>query len=78
MKLVILTPEKELLALEGVTLVELPGMMGRFVVLPGHAPLITALVQGVVRYESCNGNDCLQIKGGFAQVKDDLIKVCAD
>ena len=47
MKLVVLSPEKELLNCE-VTAVELPGKKGRFMVWPGHAPLLSSLQKGVM------------------------------
>ncbi|MDO5442184.1 MAG: ATP synthase F1 subunit epsilon [Bacteroidia bacterium] len=77
MKLTILSPEKELLNCE-VTAVELPGAKGRFMVLSGHAPLMTLLQSGTVKYDR-TGADSRQeitITGGFAQVMNDVITVC--
>ena len=45
MKLIVLTPEKELLNCE-VSAVELPGSAGRFMVWQDHAPLLTSLQPG--------------------------------
>lgn len=77
MKLTVLSPEKEILNCE-VTAVELPGAKGRFVVLPNHAPLMTLLQAGAVKY-NCAGAETVQevpVKGGFAQVMNDVITVC--
>ena len=78
MKLIVLSPEKELLNCE-VTAVELPGAAGRFMVWPGHAPLLSSLTAGLVRYdpEGSNAREKLPINGGFVEVINDEITVCA-
>lgn len=79
MKLIVLSPEKQLLSCE-VTAVEMPGTLGRFMVLKGHAPLISSLTAGVVRYDRAEGSEReeLAIKGGFAEVRNDEITLCVD
>jgi F-type H+-transporting ATPase subunit epsilon len=78
MKLIVLSPEKELLNCD-VTAVELPGAAGRFMVWPGHAPLLSSLTEGIVRYdpEDSNAREKLPIRGGFVEIMDDTITVCA-
>jgi F-type H+-transporting ATPase subunit epsilon len=78
MKLVVLSPEKELLNCE-VTAVELPGKKGRFMVWPGHAPLLSSLQKGLVRYdpEDSAARETLPIEGGFVEIINDEITVCA-
>ena len=46
----IISPEREVLS-EKVDLVELPGSQGRFEVLRDHAPLVSSLDEGVIRYD---------------------------
>ena len=77
MKLTVLSPEKELLRCE-VTAVELPGSKGRFMVWPGHAPLLSSLDPGVVRYdaEDSHKRHELPIGGGFVEVMNNTITVC--
>jgi len=76
MKLKVISPEKELLNVE-VQAVELPGAAGRFVVLTGHAPLISSLEEGTVRYDLQSGSrETLSVAGGFVKVKDDVVTVC--
>lgn len=82
MKLLILTPEKTLLDTE-VGAVELPGTLGRFTVLRGHDRLVTSLTAGVVRYQPMEATvdderATVDIKGGFAEIDNDVITVCAD
>ena len=78
MTLVVLSPEKELLNCE-VTAVELPGKKGRFMVWPGHAPLLSSLQEGVIRYdpEDSAARETLPIRGGFVEILNDVITVCA-
>lgn len=82
MKLIVLNPEKTLLEAE-VSIVELPGVLGRFAVLRGHDRLVSILTEGVVRYalmeESTDDERHeLPVSGGFVEVKDNVITVCAD
>lgn len=67
-----------------VTLVSLPGMMGRFTVLKNHASLISTLIKGSIDYKvsenplSDNGpySGSFDIKGGIADIDNNLISVC--
>lgn len=67
-----------------VTLVSLPGMMGRFTVLKNHASLISTLTRGTVAYRtsdnplSDNGDydGQFDIKGGIADIDDNIVSVC--
>ena len=78
MKLIIMSPEKEILNCE-VSAVELPGAKGRFMVWQDHAPLMTLLQKGVVRYDAVGGKvrEELPVEGGFAEVRNNVITVCA-
>jgi len=71
----ILSPEREVLSTEA-ELVELPGSQGRFEVLRDHAPLISSLDAGIIRY--VKGGQSLQIecKPGFVEVRDNVVTVC--
>lgn len=73
----VLSPERELLSCQ-VEQVELPGMLGRFVVLPGHAPIISALVGGVIRYRIAGEDKELEIASGFVKVKDNIVTACIE
>lgn len=60
-----------------VSAVTLPGKMGQFTVLNNHAPLISVLVKGVVRYTDEGGSQHeLEISGGLADVNHNRISVC--
>ncbi len=77
MKLKIITPEGVLFEGES-DAVTFPGMAGSFDVLPHHAPLITALREGVIRYRVEGQEQEQSIKGGFVKVENDELSVCVD
>ncbi len=66
MTLEILTPEKKLYSGES-SLVTLPGVDGSFQLLDRHAPLISALAKGTIKYKTTAGVKTLDINGGFAE-----------
>ncbi len=76
MKVTIVSPEKTLYEgdVEGV---KLPGTLGRFEVLKGHAPIISTLVAGTVE---CIGNEpyLITVSGGFVEVANNAISVCVE
>ena len=71
----ILTPEREMLS-QQVELVELPGSQGRFEVLKDHAPLVTSLDKGVIRYVTDGQSREIPCEPGFAQVRNNVVTVC--
>ncbi len=60
MQLSVITPEKTLYSGEAAMAI-IPGSEGEFGVLPGHAPVISALKPGVVRAEDENGAVILRV-----------------
>ena len=73
----ILTPEQVLW--EGVVeKVELPGDMGRFMVLRNHAPVISSLSEGDVVFVSDGSEERINIISGFASVNANVVTVCAE
>ncbi|MGL4292531.1 MAG: hypothetical protein ACRCSQ_03000 [Bacteroidales bacterium] len=61
-----------------VSQVDLPGEIGPFTVLEGHAPLIAALRDGKLSYVQEGQEKAITIESGFAEVSDDEILVCID
>ena len=76
-RLHILSPEGTLV-IASVSLVSLPGTLSPFTVLPGHAPIVTSLEKGSIRYVEDGDEKFLQITGGFARVQDNTVTVCAE
>jgi F-type H+-transporting ATPase subunit epsilon len=77
MTLDILTPEKKLYSGEA-TLVQLPGVEGSFEILNHHAPIISALKNGIVRVKDTAGNKSFTITGGFVECLNNKVIVCAE
>ena len=72
----ILTPEGTLF--EGMAqAVFLPGQVSPFEVLPGHAPIISALSAGDVRVVAGEERR-FPVSGGVVRVRDNEITVCAE
>ena len=74
-RLKIISPQREVLSAEA-DLVELPGEMGRFEVLKDHAPLISSLAAGRLRYVQGNEEHEIEIQSGFVEVRDNVVTVC--
>ena len=71
----ILSPEKEILSTQA-DRVELPGTLGRFEVLRDHAPLISTIEAGVIRYVQDGQRHEIECKPGFAEVRNNTVTVC--
>lgn len=57
--------------------VSLPGQMGRFMVLKNHAAIIASLVRGkVICRKGEEPEREFEIKGGLADVNDNVVSVC--
>jgi len=76
MKVLLMTPEwNRAFDAEAVFL---PGSESPFEVLPGHAPLISTLEKGTIRWRGPEGEDSISIKGGAVRVLSDNIEICAE
>ena len=73
MKLVIVTPRGNS-TIDNASIVTLPGSEGKFTVLRNHAPLISAIRKGVVRYDE---NE-MPIEDGVVEVKNNIITVITE
>ena len=72
----IVTPDR-LLTTEVVDEVQLPGSEGYFGVLPGHAPLLSALQVGELWYRIGPQTHYLAVAFGFVEVLPDRVTVLA-
>lgn len=77
LELKIVTPERVLLQTEAEAVV-VPAELGYLGVLPGHAPLLSALKPGVVRYRREGQVRRLAVSGGFMEVAANRVVVLAD
>jgi len=74
----ILTPEKKIF--EGkVVSVSVPGTKGPFTVLHNHAPIISTLTKGEIKYVTGNDHtDAFEIESGIIEVKKNKIIILVD
>lgn len=77
-KFELVTPERMLMSRDAARVV-VPGMEGRFTVLPSHAPVISALRPGVMELTLADGQTArVFVKGGFAEVHASHVTVLAE
>ena len=73
----IVTPERKVFSGE-VENVYLPGTEGELGALPGHAPLVTGVSPGELRYKVAGKIEELAIGSGFVEVTQEKITILAD
>jgi F-type H+-transporting ATPase subunit epsilon len=78
MKLEIISPEKLFFKGDNIDLLKVPGEKGEFTVLPHHAPIISTLVKGYVKYIINNVENSLAIESGFIEIHNDEITICVE
>ena len=77
-RLEVVTPEKIVVS-EEVQIVMAPGVLGEFGVLIGHTPFLTALKNGVVRFNDSKGDEhSIFVSGGFAEVLPGQVTILAE
>jgi F-type H+-transporting ATPase subunit epsilon len=76
-QLEIVTPEKKVVD-TAATEVQIPGKNGYLGVLPGHAPLITELAVGEIKYHCDGGEQRLAVAWGFAEVLPEKVTILAE
>ena len=72
----IVSPEKSIFDGD-VKIVTLPGTVGSFSILPGHAPIVSSLQAGTVSYTTMEGEErTIDIQGGFVELSDGTVSAC--
>lgn len=77
MHLEIVTPEKKVFDGE-VSSATFPGKDGSFQVLNDHAPIISTLNEGAVKYKNQDGETTFNISGGVVEVLKNKVVLLAD
>ncbi|MFR9166577.1 MAG: ATP synthase F1 subunit epsilon [Dysgonomonas sp.] len=77
LQLNIISAEKKIFSGK-VTSVTLPGKLGKFSILPDHAPLVSSLDAGTIKYEKNGSSETVDIKSGFAEVSHNVVTVCVE
>lgn len=70
-KLTVLTPDRPLISELEVDSLILPAFEGEMGILPGHAPLVAQLKEGILKYRRGESEDFLSVFWGFAYIKKD-------
>ncbi len=73
----VVTPKQPVLETEVLELTA-PGTVGEFGVLPEHVTFLSSLESGVLRYRKPDGEAAIAIRGGFAEVRDNVVTILAD
>lgn len=58
--------------------VTLPGTKGLFTVLKNHGAIISSLTSGKIKYIIDKQVSTIEVKGGFAEVKNNVVTVCLE
>jgi len=77
LKVDLVSPER-LLASVDADMAQIPGMLGDFTALPGHAPFLSTLRPGVVTIHSGGAQTAYFVTGGFAEVSPEAASVLAE
>ncbi len=78
LELHVLTPQREICD-ETVSQVVAQGALGQFGVLPDHITFLTTLEPGPLTFHRIEGgSETLAVKGGYAEVRDNVMTVLAD
>ena len=76
--LTVVTPERSVVPGVACDEVTLPGWDGELGVLPAHTPLITLLGIGLVTFREGAKRTSVAVRGGFAEIAGDAVRVLAD
>ena len=76
--LTVVTPERAVVGGVACDEVTLPGWDGEIGILPAHTPLITLLGIGVVTFREGAKKTSVAVRGGFAEIAGDAVRVLAD
>ncbi len=76
--LTVVTPERSVVERVPCNAVTLPGELGELGVLPGHTPLVALLGVGRVAWTDGGRKTSVAVRGGFAEVAGDAVRVLAD
>jgi F-type H+-transporting ATPase subunit epsilon len=76
----LVTPEKKLITGADIEELLVPANKGQLDILPGHAPLVTTLTSGVLRYKESGKSEykAVAISWGYCEVTPSGVKVLAE
>lgn len=74
----VVTPQRTVLDRDDVEMVLAPGAEGELGILPNHAPLLSKLKQGIIKYRVGGKNHYIGLEGGFLEVSSNKVAILAD
>ena len=77
LKLKIVSPERVVYD-DVIDSIVVPGTLGQFEILENHAPIISTLEKGQVRFRTPQGEQTLDITTGFVTVKKNQVNACVE
>lgn len=79
-KLSVVTPEKRIVTEAEIDEVLVPGYRGQLDILPGHAPLITTLSTGILKYKlkGAANYETVVVSWGYCEVHPEGVSVLAE
>lgn len=77
MQLDIITPDKKVFSGEAIS-VSVPGTCGKFQMLNRHAPVISTLINGVVKVNTGKETLTYNVKGGVVEMIDNKVTLLAE
>jgi F-type H+-transporting ATPase subunit epsilon len=79
-KLSVVTPEKRIVTDVEIEEVLVPGFRGQLDILPGHAPLITTLSTGILKYKlkGASNYESVVVSWGYCEVHPEGVSVLAE
>ncbi len=77
MQVQLITPEATFFSGEA-QLVQVPGTLGDFGVLDGHAPFLSTIRPGVITIETAEGARKMAVAGGIAEVQPERLILLAE
>ncbi len=80
MILTFVTPEKKVVVNQPVDEVFVPAFKGELNILPGHAPMVTTLTTGIMKWRIAGSTQINQavVSWGYCEVAPDGVRVLAD
>lgn len=72
------TPTRKIVDIEDVEIVNAPAVEGDVGILPNHAPLLTKLRDGVVRYRIGATNYYIGVDQAFMDVSDNVVTIISE
>lgn len=58
--------------------VVVPGTNGEFEILPNHAPIISTLEKGRIKFHDSEGMHEMDVSMGFVEVQKNVVNICVE